>query len=96
MGRMITLGKAQDINKDVELCYTVNETISNYAVRALIENSIPFTKNLIPIPFFLRKKFHGAKQVYVITTNPNIYCEARRTIDQLAPAYKRRLRLSNY
>lgn len=96
MGRIISLGKAKDINKDIELCYTVNERISNYAVRALIENGIPFTKNLITIPFFLREKFHGAKQVYVITTNPNIYCEARRTIDQLAPAYKRRLRLSNY
>ena len=96
MGRIVTLGNSKDINKDVELCYTVNERISNYAVRLLIENHIPFTKNLINIPFFLRERFHGAKQLYVISTNPNHYGQARRTIDQLDPIYKRRLRLSNY
>lgn len=96
MGRTVTLGNGKAINKDVELCYTVNERISNYAVRLLIENHIPFTKNLINIPFFLRERFHGAKQIYVISTNQNLYGEARRTIDQLDPVYKRRLRLSNY
>ena len=96
MGRIITLGNAKEINKDIELCYTVNERISNYAVRILIENRIPFTKNLVNIPFFLREKFHGAKQIYVISINPNHYGEARRTIDQLDPVYKRKLRLSNY
>ena len=96
MGRILTLGNAKEIDKDIELCYTVNERISNYAVRLLIENHIPFTKNLINIPFFFREKFHGAKQIYVISTNPNYYGQARRTIDQLDPAYKRRLRLSNY
>lgn len=96
MGKIITLGNTKNINKDIELCYTVNERISNYAVRLLIENHIPFTKNLVPIPFFLREKFHGAKQLYVISTNPNIYTQARRAIDQLDPVYKRKLRLSNY
>ena len=96
MGRIVTLGNGKDINKDVELCYTVNERISEYAVRALIENRIPFTKNLINIPFFLRERFHGAKQMYVISTNYTLYSQARHIIDQLDPAYKRRLRLSNY
>lgn len=96
MGRIVTLGNGKDINKDIELCYTVNERISEYAVRALIENRIPFTKNLINIPFFLRERFHGAKQMYVISINYNLYSQARRIIDQLDPAYKRRLRFSNY
>lgn len=96
MSRSITLGNGRNINKDVELCYTVSERISEYAVRLLIENHIPFTKNQVSIPFFLREKFHGAKQMYVISTNHNLYSQARRTIDQLDPAYKRRLRLSNY
>ena len=96
MGRIVTLGNTKDINKDIELCYTVNERISDYTVRLLIENHIPFTKNLVNIPFFLRDRFHGAKQLYVISTNPNLYGQARRTIDQLDPIYKRRLRLSNY
>ena len=96
MGRTVTLGNGKDINKDIELCYTINERISDYCVRALIENHIPFTKNLVNIPFFLRERFHGAKQMYVISTNYNLYSQARRTIDQLDPIYKRRLRLSNY
>ena len=96
MGRIVTLGNGKDINKDIELCYTVNERISEYAVHALIENRIPFTKNLINIPFFLRERFHGAKQMYVISINYNLYSQARRIIDQLDPAYKRRLRFSNY
>lgn len=96
MKNILTLGNVKDINKDIELCYTVNECISNQAIRILIENHIPFTKNLINIPFFFRKKFHGAKQIYVISTNPSYYGQARRTIDQLDPTYKRKLRLSNY
>ena len=93
---MIKLGNGKNINKDIELCWTTNEHISNAATQLLIHNHIPFTKNWIYIPFFLREKFHGAKQMYVISTNPNRYCQARRTIDQLDPMYKRKLLLSNY
>lgn len=96
MNRTITLGNGRHINKDVELCYTVSERISNYTVRLLIENQIPFTKSQVAVPFFLREKFHGAKKIYVISTNHNLYSQARRTIDQLDPVYKRRLCLSNY
>ncbi len=99
MSRTVKLGDAKNIkniNKDVKLCYTLSEHISDYAIRLLIANQIPFTKSLITVPFFLREKFHGAKQIYVISTNPNVYGQARRAIDQLEPAYKKRILFSNY
>lgn len=92
----MTLGNAKKIDKDVELCRTTNEHISNQAAQLLIENQIPFTRNWIKIPFFLREKYRGASQIYVISTNRNRYCQARRTIDQLEAPFKRRLVLSNY
>ena len=96
MSRIVKLGDPKAINKDIELCYTLNERISDCAIRLLIENHIPFTKNMVNIPFFFREKFNGAKQIYVISTNPNHYRQARRAIDQLDPASKRKLRFSNY
>ena len=87
MKKIVKLGKSKDIDKDIELCWTTNERISNEATQLLINNSIPFTKNWITIPFFLRERFHGAKQMYVIS---------RRSIDKLDPVYKRKLLLSNY
>lgn len=90
------LGNTKKIDKDVELCRTTNERISNHAAQLLIENQIPFTRNWIKIPFFLREKYRGASQIYVIRTNRNRYCQARRTIDQLEAPFKRRLILSNY
>lgn len=96
MKKIISLGNAKDIDKDVELCYTTNERIINQAVQLLIENQIPFTRNYIPIPFFLQKRFHGAHQICVISTNRNRYGQARRTIDQMDTMFKRRLILSNY
>lgn len=96
MGKVKTLGDAKNIDKDVELCRTTNERISNQAAQLLIENQIPFTKNWIKVPFFLREKYRGAKQIYVIRTNPNRYGQARRTIDQLEAPFRRRLVVSNY
>ena len=92
----VRLGNAKGINKDIELCWTTNERISDAATTLLINNQIPFTKNWINIPFFFREKFHGAKQVCVISINPSRYSQARRTIDQMEPQFRRRLRLSNY
>lgn len=92
----VRLGNAKGINKDIELCWTTNERISNIATTLLIQDQIPFTKNWIKIPFFLREKFHGARQVCIISTNPNRYSQARRTIDKMEPGLRRRLRLSNY
>lgn len=90
------LGNTKKIDKDVELCRTTNERISNHAAQLLIENQIPFTRNWIKIPFFLREKYRGASQIYIISTNRNRYGQARRTIDQLDAPFKSRLILSNY
>lgn len=90
------LGNAQKIDKDIELCRTTNERISNHAAQLLIENQIPFTKNWVKIPFFLRERYRGAKAFYVIRTNRNRYGQARRTIDQLDAPFRRCLILSNY
>lgn len=90
------LGDAKAIDQDVELCRTTNERISDQAARLLIENQIPFTRSWIKIPFFLREKYHGASQIYVIRTNRNRYCQARHTIDQLDTPFRRKLMLSNY
>lgn len=96
MAKAKLLGNAKDINQDVELCRTTNERINNQATQLLIENQIPFTCNWIKIPFFLRERYRGASQIYIISTNRNRYCQARRTIDQLDAPFKRRLVLSNY
>ncbi len=90
------LGNMKKLDKDVELCRTTNERISNHAARLLIENQIPFTRDWIRIPFFLREKYRGANQMFIIRTNRNRYGQARRTIDQLEAPFKRRLILSNY
>lgn len=90
------LGNTKKIDKDVELCRTTNERISNHAAQLLIENQIPFTRNWVKIPFSLREKYRGASQIYIISTNRNRYGQARRTIDQLEAPFKSRLILSNY
>lgn len=96
MGRSVTLGDGREIDKDIELCRTTNEKTSEQAIHVLMENHIPFTKSWIPIPFFLRKKFHGASQIYVINTNRNRYSQARSAIDKMDIYFKRRLVVSNY
>lgn len=96
MGNLKVLGDAKKIDKDVELCRTTNERISNQAAQLLIENRIPFTRNWIKIPFFLRERYSGAHQIYVISTNRNRYGQARRTIDQMEAPFRRRLVVSNY
>ena len=52
------LGDIHQIDKDVELCRTTNERISNQAAQLLIENQIPFTRGWIKVPFFLREKYY--------------------------------------
>lgn len=96
MTRAKTLGDVKKIDNDVELCRTTNERISNQAAKLLIENQIPFTRNWIRIPFFMREKYRGASQIYIIRTNRNRYVQARRTIDQLEAPFKQRIVFSNY
>lgn len=96
MGNLKVLGNTKKIDKDIELCRTTNERISNQAAQLLIENQIPFTRNWIKIPFFLRERYRGASQIYIISTNRNRYGQARRTIDQMEAPFRRRLVVSNY
>ena len=61
MGKALILGKdTKHLDKDIELCRTTNERISDQAAQLLIENQIPFTRSFIKIPFFLREKYRGA------------------------------------
>lgn len=96
MGKVISLGNTKDIDKDIDLCYTTSERISNEAVQLLIENRIPFSKTLIKVPFFLKKRFRNSDYIYIINTNRNRYGQARRAIDQMDPLFKRKMVLSNY
>ena len=85
------LGDIHQIDKDVDLIRTTNERISNQSAQLLKQN-----RGWIKVPFFLREKYRGAHQIYVIRTNRNRYGQARRTIDQLDTSFRRRLILSNY
>ena len=88
MGKALILGKdTKHLDKDIELCRTTNERISDQAAQLLIENQIPFTRSFIKIPFFLREKYRGAHQFYVIHTNRNRYSQARHTLDHMAVSY---------
>ena len=81
---------------DVELCRTTNGRVGEQTTQALMEEHIPFTKNLKRIPFFMRDKYNGADKVWIISINPHRYGQARRTLDRLDRVYKDRLVLSNY
>ena len=96
MGKVILLGNPKNIDKDIDLCYTASEKISEQAVRLLIEDQIPFSKTLMKVPFFLKRKFKHTDYIYIINTNRNRYSQARQTIDRLEPSVKKRLVLSNY
>ena len=81
---------------DIELCRTTNNTAGNETVQALLEASIPFTKNCKKIPFFKRLQYDGAEQLFVITINPSRYGQARQVVDGMDKIYKKRLVLSNF
>lgn len=81
---------------DIELCRTTNHCAGNQTVQALMEASIPFTKNCRKIPFYKRLQYHGAQQMWVISINPHRYGQARRVIDKIDLMYRKRLMLTNY
>ncbi len=81
---------------DIELCRTTNHKAGNQTVQALMDASIPFTKNCKRIPFFKRVQYNGAETMWVISINPHRYGQARRVIDQIDTIYRKRLMLSNY
>ncbi|MCM1284157.1 MAG: hypothetical protein NC180_10720 [Muribaculaceae bacterium] len=88
------LGNYKD--NDVELCRTTNRRVSSETVQALLEEQIPFTSNHKRIPFFKREEYKGASELWVISTSPRRYGQARRVIDRLDRSYRDRLVLSNY
>lgn len=81
---------------DIELCRTTNHSAEREAVEVLLQERVPFSRISRRIPFFQREKYHGASQVYVISTHPNEYGRARRALDQLDTFYLTRLVLSNF
>lgn len=81
---------------DIELCRTTSVKVGNRIVQALIDASIPFTKNCKKIPFFKRLQYDGAEQLFVITINPSRYGQARQVVDGMDKIYKKRLVLSNF
>lgn len=81
---------------DIELCRTTSEKAGNRIVQALLDASIPFTKNCKKIPFFKRLKYNGAEQLVVITINPSRYNQARRVVDKMDTIYRKRVVLSNF
>ena len=55
MGKALILGKdTKHLDKDIELCRTTNERISDQAAQLLIENQIPFTRSLLRYHFSAR------------------------------------------
>ena len=84
------------VGNDIELCRTTNPNAGNQTAQALMEASIPFTKNCKRIPLFKRMQYNGANQMWVISINPHRYGQARRVIDEIDAIYKKRLVLSNY
>ena len=96
MTKAKVLGNTKKFDKDVELCRTTNERISNQAMQLLLEHQIPFTRDWVRIPFFLRERYHGASCFYIIRTNRNRYGQARRAIDLLEEPFRRMLTVSNY
>ncbi|MCR4612048.1 MAG: hypothetical protein K5644_09145 [Lachnospiraceae bacterium] len=84
----------KNINKDVVLCETTNHRVSNVTSKALVNDSIPFSKRWKHIPFFKRNDYNGAAKVCIIKINRNEYTKARRCLDDIDSFYKDRLLLN--
>lgn len=84
----------RNVGKDVVLCKTTNHRASNCTSKALIKDSIPFSKRWKYIPFFRRENYNGATKVCVIKINRNEYTRARRCLDSLDIIYRERLQLN--
>ena len=92
MRRGLRFGKHMD--KDVVLCRTTNQRVSNRTTDLLVQDAIPFTKNWIHVPFFRRGEYHGASEICVIRINRNTYARARRTLDRMEMRDRKRLHLN--
>ncbi len=82
------------VDKDVILCSTTNHIVSKRTTQLLLEESIPFTVNWKRVPIHKREAYRGASEVCIFSINRNLYCKARRSIDQLGRTDRQRLLLN--
>ena len=85
---------SKNVCKDVVLCRTTNRIVSNRTSELLLQQSVAFTKSFRRIPFFLRHRFHGASQYYVISISRSQYSQARRILNLLEERDFNRLKLN--
>ncbi|MCR4830686.1 MAG: hypothetical protein K5883_04455 [Pseudobutyrivibrio sp.] len=74
---------SKNVCKDVVLCKTTNRVVSNRTSDLLLEQSVAFSKSFRRIPFFMRGRYKGASQFYVISISRTQYSKARRVLDLL-------------
>lgn len=74
---------SKNVCKDVVLCKTTNRVVSNRTSDLLLEQSVAFSKSFRRIPFFMRNRYKGATQFYVISISRTQYSKARRVLDLL-------------
>ncbi|SFH71516.1 hypothetical protein SAMN04487830_10643 [Pseudobutyrivibrio sp. OR37] len=74
---------SKNVCKDVVLCRTTNRQVSNRTSDLLLEQSVAFSKSFQPIPFFLRRKYNGARQFYIISISRIQYSKARHALTLL-------------
>ena len=74
---------SKNVCKDVVLCKTTNRVVSNRTSDLLLEQSVAFSKYFRRIPFFMRNRYKGATQFYVISISRTQYSKARRVLDLL-------------
>lgn len=74
---------SKNIGKDIILCATANRVVSNHTSELLLEQSVPFSKNWHRVPLLMRRRFHGANKVCIISINRNQYTHARKALSLL-------------
>ena len=92
----LKLASRRELNKDMMLMQTLCESDSQRAMSILMDHHISCTQDTVHIPFFLRKRFHNAKRVYVLRTNRNTFYDARRILDSFTGVKGGRLVLASY
>ena len=80
-------------DRDIILCKTTNSRAGNQAAAALTRACVSFSRQWIGIPFLLRHRYRGSKELCIISINRNEYSRARRAISDMDPYYYRRLRV---
>ena len=79
------------MNRDTVLCETANPRAIKQVIGALNDSCISFSQCWKHIPFLMRPKYRGAKQLCIISVNRTEYSHARRAISDMDPFYYDRL-----